>query len=606
MDFSPKDKPAVTALASGVIPMPPHSTDHRMEGRPSRWPAGFMGRVTSKVLLVGILGLFLVVGGGLGILALWTEHRSLLRQAEFNVWNVSRLLEQHAIRTLQSCNLVMQRAANGLSLESLGQGTSLNEEARQRMRIRDFALALPEAGSLRVFDRWGRLVLWSDPSPTPPVDAGTSPFPHAPAANVTGLLISPLTTDGPNGAPFFAISRSITGGDGTTAGFITAAIDAQRFTNFHDHVNLGANAVLAILRTDGMPVLHQPLDHGAVGLDHSQTALFQEHLPRSPSGIYRAHAKADGIERIFAYQTLPGLPLVAVAAIAVDEALLPWWHSTIRLAALGLAALAMLFALSLVTLRSIRREEAGWLAVQQAIDALVENNENLEMKIEERTAQLCQINTRLKSALDQKDVLLKEVNHRVKNSLQMISSLLTLQSGTVAESDARRHLTEACNRVTTVAQIHQRLYESARFETVEFSGFLHGLCADLASSLVTGPEGSAIAVTADDADLPIDEAIPLALIANELVTNALKYAYLPGQDGAVTVEFHALPDGRRVLTVADCGAGLPDDFEPSRRGGLGMQVVTALVGQLDGDLHLDRQPPGVRFTITLPARSAMA
>jgi len=202
------------------------------------------------------------------------------------------------------------------------------------------------------------------------------------------------------------------------------------------------------------------------------------------------------------------------------------------------------------------------------------------------------------AALKEKEGLLREVNHRVKNSLQLVSSLLTLQALSSKEPDMRRQFQEACGRIGTIAQVHQRLYQSETYSEIAFGAYLRDLCRELGGAAAAG---RTIAVDADDLDLPADTVIPLALVVNELVSNALKYAYPDGQPGEVAVSFRVQPDGTKRLTVADRGRGLPDGYDVARADTLGMKVVRAFAGQLKSKFRAEPNAPGTRFVIDLPA-----
>lgn len=203
------------------------------------------------------------------------------------------------------------------------------------------------------------------------------------------------------------------------------------------------------------------------------------------------------------------------------------------------------------------------------------------------------------AALKEKEGLLREVNHRVKNSLQLVSSLLTLQALSAKEPELRRQFQEACGRIGTIAQVHQRLYQSETYSEVAFGAYLRDLCRELGGRAAAS--GRTIAVDTDDVDLPADTVIPLALVVNELVSNAVKYAYPEGQPGEVAVDFRIQPDGQKRLTVADHGRGLPDGFDVARADTLGMKVVRAFAGQLKGRFRVEPNAPGARFVVDLPA-----
>lgn len=203
--------------------------------------------------------------------------------------------------------------------------------------------------------------------------------------------------------------------------------------------------------------------------------------------------------------------------------------------------------------------------------------------------------------LKQKGLLLHEVNHRVKNSLQLVSSMLLVQSHYIKDDEARQQFIGAYDRVLTVAMVHQRLYEQAETpDRIDVGQYLRDLCTSLASTTFRDHGAIRVVVVADRAVTLTDQAIPLALIVNELLTNAFKYAFSAGAEGTITVTFRIEADGRR-LTVADDGRGLPDGFDPARSGGLGIRLVTGFVAQLGGTLTAGGAERGARFEIVLPA-----
>lgn len=211
--------------------------------------------------------------------------------------------------------------------------------------------------------------------------------------------------------------------------------------------------------------------------------------------------------------------------------------------------------------------------------------------------------TESEKLVSERDLLLREVNHRVKNSLQLASSLLSLQAARIADPQSRQYLKDMRARINAIAAVHQRLYTSDRYDYVAIGEFLGDLCAQLEQASASGGIKVDFQAIGED-ELPITQAVPLALIVNELVTNALKHAFSPDKSGTVYVRLEHRADDTVMLDVMDEGEGLPEGFDP-RTGGLGMQIVTGLAAQIGGIFEVEPQPSGgTRFRVRVPAREA--
>jgi two-component sensor histidine kinase len=198
----------------------------------------------------------------------------------------------------------------------------------------------------------------------------------------------------------------------------------------------------------------------------------------------------------------------------------------------------------------------------------------------------------LEAEVAQKELLLKEVNHRIKNSLQIVASILHLQRGHVQNAEAHAALQDASARVRAIAAVHERLYAGKDIRTVPLGAFLASLCSNIGDAL-----GRADAVRVDPAsvEVPTDVAIPLALIVNELLTNALKYGRAP---------YHVVlkaPEGRLVLAISDAGPGPAKD---ERRKGLGSQIVEALTRQLAATIETFHRAEGYLVQLTVPLHAS--
>jgi Amt family ammonium transporter len=180
------------------------------------------------------------------------------------------------------------------------------------------------------------------------------------------------------------------------------------------------------------------------------------------------------------------------------------------------------------------------------------------------------------SSLQEKELLLREIHHRVKNNLQVISSLLSLQSRYSKDEQALAMAKESQNRIKVMALIHEKLYRSKDFATVEFKDYITNLVNDLFASYKVSASRISLKMDIENISLGIDTAIPTGLIINELITNCLKYAFSKDTDGEVRISLRALGDGQNELIVSDNGIGLPENLDIKKAESLGLRMITNL------------------------------
>src|SRR6266436_3305565 len=191
------------------------------------------------------------------------------------------------------------------------------------------------------------------------------------------------------------------------------------------------------------------------------------------------------------------------------------------------------------------------------------------------------------------EMLLREVNHRVGNSLQIIASLLHLQANSSTEDDVKAALTNAMGRVAAVAQVHRRLYTSHDLKSVLLNQYLDALLEDLRRS-AEGNKMSRLTVKAEPVEIDPDRAVAIGIIVNELVMNAVKYAY-PDGAGPIHVDLRAQGDDL-LLSIADDGVGLNVKTDP-RSTGMGQRIVTAMASKLDASVKRDPAHAGTRIIL---------
>ena len=191
--------------------------------------------------------------------------------------------------------------------------------------------------------------------------------------------------------------------------------------------------------------------------------------------------------------------------------------------------------------------------------------------------------------LREKAVLLQEVQHRVANSLQIIASVILQSARKVQSEETRTHLTDAHNRVMSVAALQKQLATS-RLGEVELRPYFRQLCDSIGASMIRDPKNLVLEVSADDSQVPAETSVSLGLVVTELVINCLKHGFPPGRGGRIVVGY--LTEGRDwVLSVSDDGVGMPKDPE-AVTAGLGSGIVKALAKQLKAEVRTADAGPG--------------
>ncbi len=202
---------------------------------------------------------------------------------------------------------------------------------------------------------------------------------------------------------------------------------------------------------------------------------------------------------------------------------------------------------------------------------------------------------RQKEELIQHQTLLgQESDHRLLNGLQMIVSLLSLQGRTSGDAAVASQLGVAADRVATIGRIHHRLHSFDGVQTFAIKQYLHDICHDFSMMLSFGRPERIIAVEGIEINLPAATAIPLGFIASELITNAVKYG-----TGRITVSLELNYQKGYALAVCNDGPGLPENFDPADRKGLGMKIIRSFVKQIGAELHIgrDNKNRGTRITV---------
>lgn len=197
-------------------------------------------------------------------------------------------------------------------------------------------------------------------------------------------------------------------------------------------------------------------------------------------------------------------------------------------------------------------------------------------------------------ALEKHRWFFKEMNHRTKNHLQLITAMLNLQAGHTPSEEARQSFAGAVRRINVIAELHGRLYRNDTHEWVDAGGYLVDLCDGLRRSLL-GDGRIALDCETAEARLTLDQAVPMGLIVNELVTNAIRHGFSDGRSGRIAVRF-AVDGPSAELVVSDDGRGLGKEAKE----GLGRRLVQALATQLGATVET-QSASGTMHRLRFPA-----
>ncbi len=242
-------------------------------------------------------------------------------------------------------------------------------------------------------------------------------------------------------------------------------------------------------------------------------------------------------------------------------------------------AAAVLLAISFVTVLILLRKQS---ASKNRLKKLLVSHEQKTSEVEK--------------SLHEKEYLLKEIHHRVKNNLQIVSGILQLQALHSKNKEIKHIMNESQNRIQSMALIHQMLYQNEDFRNIAFKQYVHKLNLQIMSSLMVDSNRIKINIIVKDVYLDVETAIPLGLIVNELLTNAVKYAYPEDSQGQIDVWLKSDSDNNYELIVSDDGVGLSEGFNITSTNTLGLQLVNMLSKQLKSELKY-RNNSGAEFSI---------
>ncbi len=387
-------------------------------------------------------------------------------------------------------------------------------------------------------------------------------------------------------------------------GIVAGELDLQSLSVYIAQLALKSEDLAAIADGRGTLVAHS--DGSRV--ERSENLAWPPELKAAMFREDSAPKEMDfeGQRVLLSAAPVPGTRWMAIVAIPTAEG----EHSVSRLRYSLLFAMSLIIALilgtSIVGLFYLASEFRGFAARMHAIASgdyellphepvfsefrsLARDFEHMAQKVKTRE-------TGLSESLEHKEALIQEVHHRVKNNMQMVVSLLSLGQQQIDDPLARVHFERAIGRIDAMATVHEMLYYSGNLARLRFDDYLRSLALALV-------DPSCLRIESEVLVLDMDRAIPGGLIANELITNAIKHS---GKDRAVEIRLCLAIEGRPEegmamarLEVADNGRGFEEGLDPEHSGTLGLRLVLSLIQQLRGSWELSNDC-GAHWTIRFP------
>ena len=496
----------------------------------------------ASMAAIGLILLFLLLFAGLSFFVFWQGYRDAYEQTEAKAASSAHIVATNVGWMVETVRQALRRIDEAVGPDfANAEGTAIGD-------LGATVSSLPGTVKIYVVDAKGDTRLSTDPEVQPINITDREYFSELAAGKAeyfSSLLVSRL-----NGEQIFVISRRLER-DGAFLGAAIISIEVAVLDEIWSSMDLVDNSTVGLLRDDGMLVARYPLPDGPQDL--SKFALFTDYLPKAPSGTYEASSPIDGVTRIVGYRRVEGAPLVAVASMGKAASFAPFWNgvgATLLVAAPAAAGLAIV---------------SLWIAQLLARDA--------------RRRQ------ELANALAANQMLFREIHHRVKNNLQAVHSLVRLQP---IPDEAKREMSQ---RIAAMVAVHEHIYRSDQYAEVDAAQYIPTIVESLKTSY-----GSNVAIDyrVDSLIIDRDHAMPLGLIVNEVVSNALKYAFADGREGEIQVELGKLSEAQGRLIVRDNGTGFDPDTATK---GMGSRLIKGLAAQLSGTFDYV-VADGVSFELT--------
>lgn len=469
----------------------------------------------------------------------------LIARSEAETQATAESLEQYARRNIELSDFVADQFI--AFLDRRGGIAGITSDPGVTAELRRLNARLPEGSAIIIVNTEGWVTVSTQPIPARGINLSDRRWFKAHVDEGVQSLIGPAIKSRVVNRIIFTYTKSYAGPDGRLLGIVNLGIPSDSLVGLTPNT---ARTPLALVKHQGELVAAQPVSDAQLGKPFA--------LPVAPETEATLISRFAGQGAMVTVKNLPEYELYAIAAMPLMVVLEP------ALWSIGLGALALaLLSLAIINLSRLAQRKS-----HEVEQALADNR-----------------------------VLFQEVHHRVKNNLQVISSLIRLQTDRVPE-EFRPFLEQTAARVRAIAMVHEQIYSASSPSVVQLDAFLRLLIQQLETSMVADSR-TRLSVDLEPVAVPLDRAVPVALLATEALTNALKHGV--GQSGgAIAI---SLRSGAEVNTLKVCDDGPGTGVEA--KGGLGTQIMTALSRQIDGSWSLTPgEAGGTCFTLKWPAGAA--
>jgi two-component sensor histidine kinase len=496
-------------------------------------------------------------------IAAWQDYEWRIGRAEEHASHLTRLLEEHTSKAFEAIELVVRRADDrikGLDDETIRSSRTLWDELVALQQVGE------QVGSIFVLNRTGENLLSTRAFPPAPLDFSDRDYFREQAVADRGFFVGGTYTGKISQQPIFNFSIRRSDADGRFNGVVGSSAFVSYFENFYAHAGPAADRfAISLVRDDGTILVRYPrLKNEAHFLSDSPIV---SNVGQS-EGIFYAPSVVDGRQHLYSFGKVGRFPVSVVYELDLKSATAEW-----RRAFIGWGVVTVFVSLSLLL--------TLWFALHRARaeEAAVVSWHHAEKANEEREA------------------LFREVAHRVQNNLQLLISMLSVERRMARGTDPDRLLGSVIERVRTMARLHSALFQRGTSGSVYTDEFFAQFGSDLRTGVIGG-EPIFLVLDVTRTQIRLDHAVTLGLIVNELVTNAVKYAFKERPSGEIRISF-VRENKDFVLTVTDNGTG----FEEASPAGFGAKLLRVLASQLGGQLHVrSEQSRGSTVSVKFPAR----